>query len=389
MGQNAPEGRPEGGSSVSDEEWAQFVGRAEKDGGAGAPKEPSARARMVTERLRAEDERRRREGKPAEPEGWRTGPAWQEMNGGAKKRRRLALVLGTLATVALAVVAIRPELATDRLHGDADKNAAPLSAETVRPTAAPPEELFPDLPTLKEPFRGSPAARWADGAAGIQVPEAKAVGGMSKDQVAHALRSTKELLVASNLDPATLRGDRPAAALALLDPRQKDVHGLLERALREPGKDQDPLSMFSRFDPAEVRLVGDVVKTRGRMTFGKGERSGEVQVHADYTFVYPVVKAKPGADEVTRTVVRRQMTFALYDPAKVVTTRGRLHVLRWEMTSGNSDCAKDGDGFLRPRFAEDLAGGAAPGASGPAVDPYDRSQDLADLPQECGTVTRT
>ncbi|MFJ6635494.1 hypothetical protein ACIQMR_29475 [Streptomyces sp. NPDC091376] len=385
MGKNAPEGRPGDGSPVSDEEWAEFVRRAGEGSGADAPKEPSARARMVAARLRAEDERRRREGKPAEPEGWRTGPAWQERSGSARKRRRLVAVLGVLVAVGLSVVAVRPELVTGEA---AREESAPLAAETARPTAAPSAELFPDRPTLKEPFRGSPAVGWAAGAAGIELPEAKAVGGMSKEQVAHALRSTKELLVASNLDPATLRGEWPRAALKLLDPLQKDGHGALEKALRAPAKEQDPLWMFSRFDPSQVRPAGDVVRTRGRMTFGKGDRSGEVRVYADYTFVYPVVKAKPGADEVTRTVVRRQLTVALYDPAEVITTRGRLYVFRMDMNSGNSDCSKDGDGFLRPQFTEDLAGGA-PEVSGPSVDPYDRSRDLDDLSQECGAVTRT
>lgn len=111
-----------------------------------------------------------------------------------------------LALVGVAVVAVRPELVTDNLPDGGESDVAPLAQETARPTAAPSGDAFPDRPTLKDPFRGSPAVRWADGAAGIVPPEAKAVGGMSKEQVAHALRSTKEVLVAANLDPATLRG---------------------------------------------------------------------------------------------------------------------------------------------------------------------------------------
>ncbi|WP_311137350.1 hypothetical protein [Streptomyces sp. I6] len=295
-----------------------------------------------------------------------------------------------MAALALAVVAIRPELVVDRLPGaggGSGTDAAPLAAETAPPTAAPSGDLFPDMPTLEEPFRGSPAVAWADGVAGIEVPEARAVGGMSRDQVAHALRSTKELLVASNLDRATLRGEHPAKALGLLDPLQKDGHGLMEKGLRDPREDQDPLWLLSRFDPAEVRVAGDTVKTRGRLTFAKGDRDGSVEVKADYTFVYPLVKAEPGADEVARTIVRRELTVALYDPAGTVTTPGRLVVIAWKSTTGNTDCARDGDGFLHPQFRTDLAPG--PEGSGPAVDPYDRSKDLDALPQECGTVTRT
>lgn len=364
--------------SVSDEEWAAFVEAARKDGvGSGSVPEPRRRGF-------------RRRPVRHEPEGWRTGPAWREMNGRGRARRQVKGVVGITLAAGLLLLALRPDLITDRLPEGfgGPGETAPLAAETARPTAPPSSEVFPDHPTLKEPFKGSPALGWANGAAGIEVPRAKAVGGMSSEEVAHALDSVKRFLVAANLDKATLRGERPTGAIKLLDPLQKDVRAYIHRSLDEPDENNDPLGLFSRFDPAEVRLAGDVVKARGRMTFEAGERSGEVQVHVDYTFVYPLVKTRPGFDEVARTVVRRQMTFALYDPAKIMTTRGLLYVLRMDESAGNSDCARDGDGFLHPQFSEDLIN-AAPLPGGPEIDPYDRSKDLADLPKACGTVTRT
>lgn len=376
MGTSAPEGRPGDEPSVSDEEWARFLRAAEQDGGAAAsrdvPKEPSADERAA---------RAARVARSGQPEGWRTGPAWRELDGRATRRRRLAGVLGILLAAGLLVVAVRPELVTDRFTtrgtGYAD-------------TAAPPAGgAGGDTPTLKEPFRGSPAVDWADGAAGIAVPGAKAVGGMTEEQVAHALNSTKKLLVAANLDPATLRGERPGAALDLLDPLQADGRGVLEKALTHPSVDRDPLWVFSRFDPSEVRPAGNVVKVRGKLTYERGERDGQVLVHADYTFVYPVVKAGPGATEVARTVVRRQLTLALYDPEKIRTTPGKLYVLRMDESAGNDDCSRDGDGFLHPQFLSDLVAGEDGGGGGRLVDPYDRSKPLDELSQECGTVTRT
>ncbi|MEV3992073.1 hypothetical protein AB0J57_24500 [Streptomyces sp. NPDC049837] len=356
---------------MSDEEWARFLRAAEQDGGAAAPKEPSADERAA---------RAARVARSAQPEGWRTGPAWREIDGRAARRRRLAAALGLLLAAGLVVVAVRPGLVTDRFAGGGDTRAA----------QAPATQSADDLPTLKEPFRGSPAAGWADGAAGIQVPEAKPVGGMSEKDVQHALTSAKALLVAANLDPATLRGERPRAALDLLDPLQADGRVMLEKALTDPGTDRDPLWVFSRFDASEVRPAGNVVKVRGRLTYERGERDGQVLVHADYTFVYPVVKADPGgATEVARTVVRRQMTLALYDPAKIRTTPGKLYVLRMEASAGNDDCSRDGDGFLHPQFHSELVAGEDGGGTGRLVDPYDRSKPLDELSQECGTVTRT
>ncbi|MFD9873264.1 serine/threonine-protein kinase [[Kitasatospora] papulosa] len=388
-----PSERPDEGSAVSDEQWAELVRQAESGGG-DAPKEPSARARMVTARLRALDEeaartqggRRRwgRKSKPAQPwqpDGWRTGPAWQETNGRARKRRRVAGTLGFVAVVGVLLVTMRPSLLTDHFPGSGDfVDAGPLPAETAPPTVAPAESA-PDRPTVEEPFRGSPALRWADGAEGIAVPEARAVGGMSKAQVEEFLRTTRQFLVAANLDLATLRGEKPRAALALLDPRQKDLQDMLDDAWDRPDGKHDPLLLFTRIDLDDARPLGNVVKTRGRMTVEAG-REGTVEAHADYTFVYPVLKAG-SQDEVTRVIVRRRLTTVLYDPERFRTTPGTLSVLRHEHYAGNTSCEMH-DGFLHPSFPSDAP---EPEPSGAAVDPYDRSRVPGAGP--CGTVTRT
>ncbi|TPN27759.1 hypothetical protein FKO01_23445 [Mesorhizobium sp. B2-3-3] len=383
-----PSERPDEGGPVSDEQWAELVRQAESGAG-DAPKEPSARARMVTARLRALDEeaaasgrrpgRKRKPAEPWQPDGWRTGPAWQEMNGRARKRRRLVGALGFVLVLGALVVVMRPSLLTDHLPGGGSVDTLPLPAETAPPTAAPADEPGADRPTTAQPFRGSPAVRWADGAAGIEIPEARAAGGMSEEEVEQALRATRQFLVVANLDPATLRGETPREALDLLDPLQKGERKRLEQSLAEPGGERDPLVMFSRFDPDEVRLVGDVVKTRGRMTFEAGP-AGSVEVKADYTFVYPLVRV--GGDEVARTIVRRELTVALHDPEKFVATAGKLSVIRAQQNVGNTDCALD-DGFLHPSFPSD--GPTSP--TGPDMDPYDRREWQPD--GECGTVTRT
>lgn len=335
---------------------------------------------MVTARL---------QGEPAEPPGWRTGPAWQERERQGRGKRRLKAAGAIVFIAALALIAIRPELVIDRVTGKAAQNgkaAEPLPAETARPSA-PPSALYPDRPTLKEPFKGSPALQWADGAAGIEVPVAEAVGGMSKEQVADALEKAKQFLVAANLDPATLRGERPAAALALLDPKLEEQLGRLEGSLTAPTKENDPLHLFSRVKPAELKPAGDVVKVRGRMWVEPGKEAGQANVLADYTFVYPFVKAKPGAEQVERTVVRREITFSIADPRKWQATAGKIWLEKFNVDLANSACDVY-DGFLHPAFDEDTPTGPAP--SGTPVDPYDRSKSMETGGQEgCGTVSRT
>ncbi|WP_369224799.1 hypothetical protein AB5J52_28735 [Streptomyces sp. R39] len=364
-------------SSISDEVWEQFLRDTERDIRTSAPKEPSARAREVTARL----ERRK-----GEPEGWRTGPAWQEMNGRAARRRRIWAVIGVPLAIAVAVVAMRPSLIPGDPFGSSagpDTATTPLPDETVTPTA-PPSAAAPDTPTLAHPFAGSPALRWADGAVGIVLPKATALGAIPKDRVELALQQTRRLLVDANLNPDVVAGGRPGAALSVLDPKQPDVLDNLNTSLRSPSRTRDPLFLFSRFDPKDVKQAGKIVKVRGRITFTKGKFEG-VAVHADYTFVYPVVRAD-GSTEVTRTIVRRVIDAELPDPARYQVTPGRLTLLRYDEDAGNSACDIH-DGYLHPQFPSQApTAGAAP--SGPSVDPYDRSRAIG-TEQACGTASRT
>ncbi|MFG2712645.1 hypothetical protein ACGFX2_19140 [Streptomyces goshikiensis] len=396
--------RDDDGPGIPDAEWERFREEIERQDG-NAPKEPSARARMVTERLRREDEERRRAERgrfgrgrfgrartpqPAQPPGWRTGPAWQPAQGRGSGKRRLKAAGAIVLIAGLALVALRPELVIDRITGKTQaredaRNAPVPPVESVRPTAAP-EAAQPDRPTLKEPFRGSPALQWADGAAGIEVPAAAAAGGMSKEQVAAALDQAKRFLVAANLDPAVLRGERPEAVLKLLDPQGEQDRRLLEKALARPTAEQDPIWLVTRFPAAEVRLATDVVKTRGRMTF-EGGKPGEVKVSLDYTFAYALTKAAPGSEEVTRTIVRRQFALYLRDPARWrETTEGTLQLGDSSHEYGNARCGVH-DGYLHPSFPTDGPDEVAP--SGAPVDPYDRSRNLERSESgECGEITR-
>ncbi|WP_055493385.1 hypothetical protein [Streptomyces sp. TP-A0356] len=361
--------------SLPDDVWERFARDTEREIRASAPKEPSARARMVTQRLRQQDAQGIR------PDGWRAPPA----AGARPLRRRTWTVLGLLLALAVAVVAMKPSLIPGDPFGTGSGPAPATEppAETAPPTA-PPSAAAPGTPTVDHPFAGSPALHWADGESGIVLPGAETVGSLTKAQVATALQQTKTLLVDANLNPKTLLGARPMAALGVLDPKQSDVLADLNRSLSTPGEKYDPLMLFSRFDPREVRLVGKVVKVRGRITFARGEQAS-VRVHADYTFVYPV--SRGDSTEVTRTVVRRVVETELADPAKYTVTPGRLQLVRYEESAGNSACGVH-DGFLHPQFPSATPTGAAP--SGPTTDPYDRSGDLRRGDSGlCGTASRT
>lgn len=373
------------GASIPDEEWERFLQESEA-GVRDAPKEPSARARMVTRRLAEAPER---------PDAWRAyRPA-------PRRRRTVWYAVGTLLVAALLVAAVAPNRVAGWLTGDFSGDGggtvatAPLAEETARPTAPPGSGGNAGLPTLDEPFRGSPAAAWRDGAAGIHLPAAKATGWMTKAQVADALARTRDFLVTSSLDPATLRGERPEAAIAQINPQQDDVQDYLTTAFRSPDKDHDPLLLFSRFQPSRVRLAGDVVKTRGRVTFAEGKR-GALEVTADITYVYPLVRAAAGSTEVARTIVRRETVMSWDDPAKVRIDAGTFSLVSYNALTTNGGCDPH-RGYLMPEFADDRA--RTDEAPGPAMDPYDRNAPMDDLtdPRDadadsdtrCGRATRT
>ncbi|SDN02746.1 hypothetical protein SAMN04487981_103306 [Streptomyces sp. cf386] len=379
--------KPSEGSSIPDEEWEKFVRDAERDRASAAPKEPSARARMVTERLRQQDARGEL------PAGWRTGPAWQEMNGRSPRRRKVWSALGVLLAVAVAVIALKPSAALSLLPGGSDAevpSASPLAAESTRPSGAPGDAA--GQPTRKRPFAGSPAERWSAGADAIEVPKAKAVSGVPAARIEAALRRTKEFLVASNLDRDVLYGAEPKTALALLDPLSKEYVAHLRAGLHRPTVENDPKWNVTRFDPDEIELVGAEVKVRGRMTVEPGEgNGGRALIRADYTFVYPVARAA-GGEEVTRTIVRRAVEVEVVDPVRYQATEGRIWLHDLSSEIGNDSC-RQGDGFIHPRFQADLY--ASPEPSGDVVDPYDRSRELdgaageKEGTKECGTVSRT
>lgn len=367
----------QGGSSVSDEEWERFL-RESVAGAPGAPVEPSARAREVGRRLRE---------RPGQPEGWRSYSP-------GRPRRRTGWYAAGLAAVALLAVALFPQQLVGWFGDEGGQDGTPLAAESQNPRQAPGAE--PSLrPTLAEPFRGSPAARWADGTAGIAVPEARATGWMDTAQVEQALQKSRAFMAAAGLDSHVLRGERPTKAIALLNPHQKDVQEYLRSALSStaPTSDTDPLRLFSRFRPERARLVGDVVKTRGRLTYREGKR-GAVEVTADVTFVYPVTPAAGDAGqdaEVIRTIVRRKVVMSWDDPAEVITEPGTMSLVSYALDMTNGGCSGP-TGFFEPPFgiAEKQSADTAR-----QVDPYDRSKpiDTSDRTTAagngCATATRS
>ncbi|MEU6122940.1 hypothetical protein [Streptomyces sp. NPDC047123] len=112
--------------AIPDEVWERFGNDSERDIRSSAPKEPSARARMVAERLRRLDEeaarqqvaqagrlRRRRAKREAEsarwrPDDWRAAPTGPRRGGRSQRSRQVWSVVIVVGGMALAIVLLSP-----------------------------------------------------------------------------------------------------------------------------------------------------------------------------------------------------------------------------------------------------------------------------------------
>ncbi|MEV0255963.1 hypothetical protein AB0H82_17075 [Streptomyces sp. NPDC050732] len=112
--------------AIPDEVWERFENDSERDIRSSAPKEPSARARMVAERLRRLDEeaarrrieeagrfRRRRAKRAAaserwRPDDWRAAPTGPRRSGRSERGRRAWSVVIVIGGMALAIVLLSP-----------------------------------------------------------------------------------------------------------------------------------------------------------------------------------------------------------------------------------------------------------------------------------------
>ncbi|WP_328943317.1 hypothetical protein OG259_18790 [Streptomyces sp. NBC_00250] len=248
------------------------------------------------------------------------------------------------------------------------------------------EAMWPDDWPLTTglPFRGSPAARWdrTDVASSMLPPYlVRPVAGISKEQVTNGLNTMRDFVREANVSDEVLTGERPERALALLapgDPTRRE----LEAALERPVQGRSPLETFTRFDPDEVVVLEDT-RARGSMTY-EATPAGELLVHADYTFVYAVLKTeggwevRPGRDEVARVVVRRRLSATVRE--------GKLVLGPSTYVIANDACPAPEDGFIHPLFSKE----AAEVKGGKRFDPYAAGTRLAGAPPGiCLTPTRT
>ena len=299
-----------------------------------------------------------------------------------KKRSWLALPAVLFLAVAVAGCNVRIPAAPGSGAGDA---TAVTNGPT--PSLANPLAVNPSAPTEGNPFHGSPAASYADGAAGIAIPPAHALPGYPTAQVARAYRIAKRMLVDAGLDAKTLQGGSPQAFANLLTSQQRAffVKGLDKIGLTRKGFERSTRGWVTSFAPGTTQFDGNVIKVHGLMaaTVAKAGQDQLLRVHANYLFVYPV--QQPGQPATLMRIVVHgivNVDFARWDDPQGGPLEAWWSVAAWEVAGGRCDV---NDGFIHPQFPHGAPDKVQP--SGALVHPY----SLTTPPKQrgCGATTGT
>lgn len=294
--------------------------------------------------------RRRDAGRP----GWETPPP--------RPRRRAgrAWLAGAGISIVLAAAAVLVTMRPDLFRPSGPLPGDPFELETV---------------DVAHPFAGSPAEKYADGIAGFTLPEAKALGELTKKDVAAGLERTRELLAAAYLDKKTVLGGKPEAFAKLL---HRDQRGWFRENLAD--KEYATRYMVHSFAPGSVELTTDVIKVNGRATLGtfKEKNLRGVSVKLNYLVVYAV--HRPGRALTMMRVVA-------HETGEIQLFRQDGRLVTWVEDLGASvtpaRCDTE-DGFVHPFFDDSPPDKVK--ATGKPQDPYALDQPQSD---DCTTTEAT
>lgn len=348
------------------------------EGKAGDPLflEPSAAERAQAAPVRVEDV----PGVPGAP-GSATAP------GGARAVRRRKWRGGQLAAALLAVTLLLVGggfvwLRFGHPVGSPGGSAPPADTAlgSILGTIAP-GDLFAG--STADPFLGTPANSWADGAAGIVTPPAEPVGRFTAAQVAAAYATTGGLVAAASLDRQTLLGGPPLALERLLTAGQRATFkaGLRAQGLGKDGRPRSTRSWVASFAPGTAQFDGSVIKVSGTMNAVAVTESGRqvLRVEVNYAFVYAV--EPPGNSTDWTRVVTHQ--YGSVDFARWDDPHGALEPLDKTVVDPLSGVmCGPADGYLRPAFPSD--GSTVAQQSRLVIRPYSRA-----VPAASGVCTGT
>ncbi|TYB61040.1 hypothetical protein FXF51_29810 [Nonomuraea sp. PA05] len=288
----------------------------------------------------------------------RAGRAWLVLAG-----------LTAVLTAASAVVALRPDLLVP--SGAVPEETMPVAAPLPSQAEAGPvpEET---QPVQEGPFAGSPAEEWAEGIDGFVMPEAKAIGGLSKKDVAKGLERARDLLAAAHLNHKTIMGGEPEAFMKLLHPE--------ERARFSKDLGDSSRTWVTSFAPKTAELTSEVIKVHGTAKLSSFKEKGRTGAELETNHLIGYAVRRPGQPGTAlRLVTQRWGTLHMYREAGELV----VWITRWRRSATPARCDVN-DGYIHPFYADSAPGTVAP--TGVPADPYALN---APGSSECGASAGT
>ncbi|PBC79864.1 hypothetical protein BX265_4690 [Streptomyces sp. TLI_235] len=223
----------------------------------------------------------------------------------------------------------------------------------------------------EHPFAALPAG-YGEGTIGLALPAGAATAHFTRSDVNRALSVVQRYLTASALSPATLVQGDTAEARTLVTPGEQAQY---DDSVNSPQDDQHHAATgwLVRFDPGQVALADDAVRTAGTVRVGEAD-SGTLEITTDHTFVYAVRAAGTADGPVSLFTVRRELRF---DFDRLDLSSDRMRLVDAAVQAGPTACGTRMSGYLQPLLAGSTA--TAP----QAVDPGDRSRPAW---QVCGVL---
>jgi hypothetical protein len=226
------------------------------------------------------------------------------------------------------------------------------------------------------PFEGTPAGAYPKGEDGLAMPEAVAVDGWSRNEVADALGKVRQLLIGVYLDRRALVDHDPAGILPLLAPSAREY---VAKVYREP--DQLSGLLISK----KARLADEPPRVKGRTTVRTATDDERHPLELITNFVVAYAFDVPNRGPGSRLALSHfEFTWRFYRPDDVRPADRGLLLYKSSGYAFNVDCAEIAKGLLAPPTGVGTGIGAAAGAQDDPGSYYDPDRSLQ-IQDTCGT----
>jgi hypothetical protein len=247
-----------------------------------------------------------------------------------RSRRAIAII-----AVAIALVVVAAGLFGTRILGVWGPDSEPSAEPTPTPS--------PTASAAPSPFDGTPAENFAEGADGIVLPEAEAIGDFTADQVAEALEQVRDALIAARLDRSMLVDHDLETFISLLIADQ------------QPGlRDAVDSAEFGAF-PTQIAVDASPAsappRVQGSFSYEATDAGPDrpiLEVVTRFAWVYAFEATDSGSGSGYRlVVVREELVWQVRDEPWIESSQG-LSLYTVAVQAWGVDCDAYDDGLLNP-----------------------------------------